>query len=96
MIAITDIPVSRALDVRAMSSLRGGLGSGMWTVGAFRSFVEPVASQAPVVNFFEITNNTTYIGQVVNNFTVFDVNNSGDGSTVTALLIGNSQGALAS
>jgi hypothetical protein len=92
MIAISDLPLSRALDVRAMSSLRGGIGSGLWTVGAFRPFVEPVASQPSAVNFFEITNNTTFIGQVVNNFTVFDVNNSGNNSTVTALLIGNAQG----
>jgi len=92
MIAISDLPVSRALDIRAMLSLRGGLGNGLWTVGAFRPYTAPIASPVPVTNFYAITNNTTYIGQVVNNFTVFDVSNSGDGANVTALLIGNSQG----
>ncbi len=93
MIAISDLPVSRALDIRAMGSLRGGLGSGLWTLGAFQPYSEPVVSQMPGgINFFSITNNTTYIGQVVNNYTVFDVDNSGDGANVTALLIGNSQG----
>jgi len=92
MIAITDLPVSRALDIKVMWSLRGGFGSGLWAVGAFRPYVAPVASQVPATNFYAITNNNTYIGQIVNNYTVFDVSNSGDGASVTALLIGNSQG----
>jgi len=92
MIAITDLPLSRALDVRAMWSLRGGLGNGLWTVGAFRPYAPPVVAQLPVTNFYAISNNTTYIGQMINNYTVFNVSNSGDDASVTALFIGNSQG----
>jgi hypothetical protein len=92
MITITDLPVSRALDVRAMWSLRGAGGSGLWCLGAFQAFFEPVASQVPVTNFYAITNNNLFVGQIVNNNTIFDVSNSGAGANVTALLIGNSQG----
>jgi len=91
MITITDLPVSRALDVKAMSSLRGA-GGAPWVFGAFQPFFEPAPSMGSAVNFFQITNNFTYIDKVVNQFTVLDINNSGDNSNVTAVLLG-AQGA---
>lgn len=88
MITITDLPLSRALDVRAMASLRGA-GGAPW-VFAFRPFVEPVASLGSVVNYFQINN--TYIDKLVNQTTVLNIENSGDNANLTAVLIG-SQGA---
>ncbi|CAM3867810.1 hypothetical protein [Polaromonas hydrogenivorans] len=88
MITITDLPLSRALDVRAMSSLRGA-GGAPW-VFAFRPFVEPVANLGSVVNYFQINN--TYIDKLVNQTTVLNIENSGDNANLTAVLIG-SQGA---
>ncbi|MFO1217513.1 MAG: hypothetical protein U1E89_03910 [Burkholderiaceae bacterium] len=87
MITITDLPVSRALDMQAMSSLRGG--GAPWVFGSFRPYTTPTPSAMPVVNFYEITNNYTFIDQMVNQFTVLDINNSGDNSNVTAVLLGS-------
>jgi hypothetical protein len=90
MITITDLPLSRALDVRAMSSLRGA-GGAPW-VFAFRPFVEPVANLGSAVNYFQVNNNYTYIDKLVNQTTVLNVENSGNNANLTAVLIG-SQGA---
>jgi hypothetical protein len=90
MITLTDLPVSRALDVKAMSSLRGG--NGLWTLGAFQFYRPPGASVAPSVNFFQITNNFTYIDKLVNQTTILNVENSGNNANLTTLLLG-SQGA---
>jgi hypothetical protein len=87
MITITDLPVSRALDVKAMSSLRGA-GGAPWVFGAFQPYFEPVPSIGSAVNFYQITNNFTYIDKVVNQFTTLDINNSGANSNVTAVLLG--------
>lgn len=90
MITITDLPLSRALDVKAMSSLRGA-GGAQW-VYAFRPFVEPVAAIGSAVNYFQINNNYTYIDKLVNQTTVLNIENSGNNATLTAVLLG-SQGA---
>ena len=89
-ITITDLPFSRALDVKAMSSLRGA-GGASW-VYAFRPFVEPVASVGSVANYFQINNNYTYIDKLVNQTTILNMQNSGDNVNQTAVLLG-SQGA---
>jgi hypothetical protein len=90
MITITDLPLNRALDVRAMSSLRGA-GGAPW-VYAFRPFVEPVAMVGSAVNYFQINNNYTYIDKLVNQTTVLNVENSGNNANLTTVLVG-SQGA---
>jgi hypothetical protein len=91
MITITDLPLSRALDVKAMSSLRGAAGA-PW-VYTFRPFVEPVASFGPTVNYFQQNNyNFTFVDKLVNQTTVLNIENSGDNANLTAVLIG-SQGA---
>lgn len=87
MITITDLPVSRALDFQAMSSLRGG--GAPWVFGAFRPFTPPVQSVLPVFNYYEINNNFTFIDKMVNQTTVLDINNFGDNSNVTAVLLGS-------
>jgi hypothetical protein len=86
-ITINDLPVSRALDVKAMSSLHGA-GGAPW-VFAFQPPRAPVAS---VGNFYQITNNFTYIDKLVNQTTILNINNSGNNANVTAVLLG-SQGA---
>jgi len=88
MITITDLPVSRALDFRAMSSLRGG-GGAPWVFGVARPFTEVSPSVMPVANYYQITNNYTFIDQLVNQTTVIDIANSGDNANITAVLLGS-------
>ena len=85
MITITDLPMSRALDVHAMTSLRGA-GGAPWVFGVARPFAPPVESIVPSVNFYNVTNNFTFIDKVVNQFTTLDID-SGDNSPVTAVVI---------
>jgi hypothetical protein len=47
---ITDLPMSRALDFKAMSAIRGA-GGAPWVFGAFRAFLPDSARIAPVINF---------------------------------------------
>jgi hypothetical protein len=89
MITITDLPVSHALDCEAMRSLHGG--GAPWVFG-FSPYVRPVASAVPTVNLFEITNNYNYIGSQVNEFTVFNLENSGDNATLTTVFLGAQKG----
>ena len=58
---ITDLPMSRALDFRAMSSIKGA-GGAPWVFGAFRAFLPPVAQVAPIVNFYQ----TNFIANQLN------------------------------
>jgi hypothetical protein len=88
MITITDLCASRALDFRAMSSLRGG-GGAPWVFGVARPFTEPSPSVLPVVNYYQITNNYTFIDQMVNQITVLDIANTGDNASITAVLVGS-------
>jgi hypothetical protein len=81
-ITITDLPVSRALDVHAMTSLRGAYGA-PWVFGPF---APPVSSIVPSVNFYNVTNNFTFIDKMVNQFTTLDID-AGDNSPVTAVVI---------
>ena len=59
---ITDLPLSRALDYKAMSSIKGA-GGAPWVFGAFQPFVRESARFAPIVNFFQ-TNNTFVADQL--------------------------------
>lgn len=85
MLTITDLPVNRALDVHAMTSLRGA-GGAPWAIGAFRPFTPAVSSVMPTVNYYNVTNNFTFIDKMVNQFTTVDID-SGDNSPVTAVVI---------
>lgn len=84
-LTITDLPLSRALDVQAMASLRGAAGA-PWVFGVARPFAPPVASIVPSVNYYNITNNFTFIDKMVNQFTTLDID-AGDNSPVTAVVI---------
>lgn len=86
-IKINDLPLSRALDREAMSALRGGFGEGNWVFGWMVPDGPSFRSPVPVANNFFQTNN--YIGQVVNQSQTLAISNSGNGSTITAVLIGS-------
>ena len=97
MITITDLPVSRALDISVMSALRGA-GGAPWVFGAFQPYFEPVPSVGSAANFYQVTNNYTQItnnftsiDKVVNQFTTLDIQNSG--GNVTAVLLGAQTGS---
>jgi hypothetical protein len=71
-LTLTDLPMSRALDSRAMSSIRGAAGA-PWVFGAFRAFLPDSARTAPIVNFFQ----TNFIADQLNvQFQTIDVDNS--------------------
>ena len=51
-LTINDLRMSRALDFKAMSSIKGA-GGAPWVFGAFRAFVPESARIAPIVNFYQ-------------------------------------------
>lgn len=86
-ITINDLPTNRALDREEMSFVRGG--GAPWVFGWIRPFVATTPSFGPVVNFFNITNNYT-ADQMINQFQVVDINNTGSNSNITVNLAENS------
>ncbi|HSW20269.1 MAG TPA: hypothetical protein VLJ86_23810 [Ramlibacter sp.] len=58
---ITDLPMSRALDFKAMSAIKGA-GGAPWVFGAFRAFLPDSARIAPIVNFYQ----TNFIADQLN------------------------------
>ncbi len=82
-ITINDLPTNRALDRKEMSFVRGG--GAPWVFGWIRPFVATAPSFGPVVNFFNITNNYT-ADQMINQFQVVDINNTGSNSNITVNL----------
>jgi hypothetical protein len=87
---IVDLPSSRALDYKASLAISGA-GAGDWSLGAFQPYIAPVALPGPtqVFNYFEqiTNNNTTYVGQMVNQTTTVDINNTGANSSINAVLL---------
>jgi hypothetical protein len=90
-ITFNDLPLSEVLDRKAMRSIQGAAGEGNWVVGAFPAYVAPVVRSPSVVQVFDylqqITNNYTYVGQMVNQVTTVDITNSGANSTNNAVLL---------
>jgi hypothetical protein len=58
---INDLPTNRALDHKAMSSIKGG-GGAPWVFGAFRAFLPESARIAPIVNLYQ----TNFIAEQLN------------------------------
>ena len=84
---IHDLPMSRALDYKAMSSIRGA-GGAPWVFGAFRAFLPESARIAPIVNFYQ----TNFIADQLNvQFQTIDVDNS---AANTVINVNASQGAF--
>ena len=82
---ITDLPMSRALDYKAMRSLRGANGA-LWVFGAFRAFQPAIAQVLPIVNFYQ----TNYIAD---NLTLqlqnISVQNSAPGAVINVGAVQN-------
>jgi hypothetical protein len=69
---ITDLSMSRPLDLKAMSSIRGA-GGAPWVFGAFRAFLPDSARIGPIVNFFQ----TNFVADQLNvQFQNIDIDNS--------------------
>jgi len=78
---ITDLSTSRALDFKAMSSIKGA-GGAPWVFGAFRAFVPESARFAPIVNFFQ-TNNFFVADQLSVQFQTIDIDNSASNAVIS-------------
>jgi hypothetical protein len=90
-IRLNDLPSSEILDRQAMRSIRGAAGEGNWVLGAFAPYSAPIVASPNVMQVFnswqQVTNNYTYIGQMVNQVTTVDITNSGANSTNNAVLL---------
>ena len=80
-IAIKDLTVSRILDRKAMSSVKGS--GAPWVFGCFAPYVPATPSQLPVFNFYQINN---YAQQMNNQFQTVDVSNSAPNSLVSVVV----------
>ncbi len=75
---VTDLPMSRALDFKAMSSITGA-GGAPWVFGAFRAFLPDSARIAPIVNLYQ----TNFIADQLNvQFQTINVENSGANAVI--------------
>lgn len=95
-ITVTDLEYDRELDHAAMSAISGG-GGAPWVYGWITPFVDQPSGGgvgAGAVNVFDvtnniyevtnnITNNTTTIGQMINQIQNVSVSNTGNGATLT-------------
>ena len=79
---IRDLPSSRALDLQALRSIRGG--GAEWIFGAFRAFVPDVPTILPIVNFNQ-TNNFFVADQLNVQFQNIDVNSSAPGANINVV-----------
>lgn len=71
-LTLTDLPMSRALDFKAMSSIKGAAGA-PWVFGAFRAFQPESARIAPIINFYQ----TNFFAEQLNvQFQTIEVANS--------------------
>ncbi len=84
-LTIIDLALNQALDRQALSTLRGG--GAPWVFGWITPSTPQTTSFAPMVNNFFQTNN--YIGQLVDQSQSITINNAGNGSQITAVLIGS-------
>jgi hypothetical protein len=78
-ITIKDLHTNRALDRAAMSAIKGGNAS--WVFGWITPYAPESASFGSGVNLYQITNNY-YADQMINQFQVVNVNNSGANANV--------------
>jgi hypothetical protein len=78
---INDLQMSRALDYKAMSAIKGA-GGAPWVFGAFQAFVPESARFVPIVNFYQ-TNNTFIADQLNVQFQTIDVHNSAPNAVIS-------------
>jgi hypothetical protein len=79
---IRDLPMSRALDYKAMSSVKGA-GGAPWVFGAFRAFVPESARIAPI-NFYQ-TNNFFVADQLNVQFQTIDIDSSASNAVINVV-----------
>jgi hypothetical protein len=86
-LSIDNLRFDRTLDARAMARIRGGDGA-PWVFGWILPYI-PAQSRAaqPVINFYQINN---YADQMINQYQVVSVNNSGPNATLTVGVDGRS------
>ena len=77
---INDLRLSRALDYKAMSSIKGA-GGAPWVFGAFQPFLPESARFLPIVNFYQ-TNNTFVADQLTVQFQNIDIDNSAANASI--------------
>jgi hypothetical protein len=77
---IHDLPTSRALDYKAMSSIKGA-GGAPWVFGAFQPFIPDSDRLLPIVNFYQ-TNNIFVADQLSVQFQNIDVHNSAASASI--------------
>ena len=76
-IAINDLSARYALDAKAMARIHGA--GAQWVFGWINPFVNASPSQPQQINFYQINN---YAEQMINQFQVVSVTNSGANSNV--------------
>jgi len=80
---INDLRLSRALDHKAMSAIKGA-GGAPWVFGAFRPFVPESARFAPIVNFYQ-TNNIFVADQLNVQFQTIDIESSAANAVINVV-----------
>jgi hypothetical protein len=84
---IDDLRCDRTLDATAMARIRGGDGA-PWVFGWILPYLPAQSRSAqPVVNFYQINN---YADQMINQYQVVNVNNSGPNAVLTVGVDGRS------
>jgi hypothetical protein len=86
-ITFSDLALSEALDRKAMRSIQGALS---WVTDAFPFYFPQVAVPRGIQefnNWVQVTNNYTYIGEMVNQTINVGITNSGNNSTNNAVLL---------
>ena len=76
-ITIKDLHRNDLLDSEAMGSVKGG--GAPWVFNWIRPFVSDMPSIGPSVNFYQINN---YADQIINQYQVVDVTNTGNNSNI--------------
>jgi hypothetical protein len=88
LITFNDLVLSEALDRKAMGSVQGAAGD--WALGALQHHggAIPAPRAGQVFNLFQqITNDYTYVGEMVNQVTNVDITNSGANATNNAVVL---------
>jgi hypothetical protein len=81
-LTIIDLPMSRALDYKAMAAIRGAGSTGDWCLFAFQPFIPASDRIVPTVNFFQ----TNYFADQLNlTNTNIDVHNSGGAVNISTV-----------
>ena len=90
-ITINDLPTSRALDGKALASIRGA-GNGLWTVGWIQPYVPPCpqhSGRRQLLPGDHQHQQHNIVKEMNNLFQTVEVKNSGATSTINAVVVGS-------